>query len=535
MAEAQTVLCQMKPYIQPFERQLALRELQALAGSIPSPEFDLGRGPSQYRVLSNVSGSELAARLTFWETVADPQPRWTRQLLREASTEVARSRGAPSQLRNCLPLLTTAVKPPARRSLRYGPHGAHEYRGKFFPQLVRSLINMAGLEPGAVVLDPMCGSGTTLVEAQLAGCSAMGVDLNPLSAMMSRVKCDVLRLPATLLIDEYEALNDRLTQARVPSGMTHWSWFVSLPPADQRYLEKWFQQSVLAELEAIVAAVEGTPHAVCREFFWLCLSDTLRSVSWQKLDDLRIRRAFREVETGQALRDFHRRVEGNVKQLASFLLQEQMEQFPPYEVREGDARLIGSVGSPLADAVITSPPYATALPYLDTDRLSLIYLGLLERTNHRSRDQMMIGNREISDSSRVRLLEEFRRTAEDLPVEVEQLVALLDENYGESDVGFRRRNLPALIGRYFQDMSLVLRGIFQSVRERGHVFLVVGDNHTIANGTRIDIDTSRLLGAIAERSGFQLLETIPMEMLPPRDIFSKNSVVSENIIHLIKN
>ena len=54
------------------------------------------------------------------------------------------------------------------------------------------------------------------------------------------------------------------------------------------------------------------------------------------------------------------------------------------------------------DAIINVPPYATALPYLDTDRLSLCYLGLLSRPEHRQRDQDMIGNREISEGQRQR-------------------------------------------------------------------------------------------------------------------------------------
>ena len=56
----------------------------------------------------------------------------------------------------------------------------------FFPQLARSLLNIAGVKAGDHVLDPMCGSGTTLIETSLLGCAAFGVDMNPLSVLMSR-------------------------------------------------------------------------------------------------------------------------------------------------------------------------------------------------------------------------------------------------------------------------------------------------------------------------------------------------------------
>ena len=74
-----------------------------------------------------------------------------------------------------------------------------------------------------------------------------------------------------------------------------------------------------------------------------------------------------------------------------------------FSVEEADARLAATALEQLVgkvDVIITSPPYATALPYLDTDRLSLIYLGLLSRREHRSRDTLMIGNREITERTR---------------------------------------------------------------------------------------------------------------------------------------
>lgn len=87
--------------------------------------------------------------------------RYTRQIRREATINAVRNGIAPAQLKALLPFDGKAISIPNRRVLRYGPHGAHEYRGKFFPQLVRALLNIAAVKRGDVVLDPMCGSGTT--------------------------------------------------------------------------------------------------------------------------------------------------------------------------------------------------------------------------------------------------------------------------------------------------------------------------------------------------------------------------------------
>src|SRR3990172_1697130 len=182
------LICKLKPYIQPFERRLALMELEAVTRMTPTPETSILEEPLVYRVITSQTLDHLADTLTYWEVVNSTEVskgRYTRQIRRESTTNFVRNGVTPDQLRSRftngkdIPLLT-------RRVLRYGPHGVHEYRGKFFPQLVRSLLNIGGVNRGDIVLDPMCGSGTAPVEASLLGCQAIGVDINPLSVLMSQ-------------------------------------------------------------------------------------------------------------------------------------------------------------------------------------------------------------------------------------------------------------------------------------------------------------------------------------------------------------
>jgi site-specific DNA-methyltransferase (cytosine-N4-specific) len=70
------------------------------------------------------------------------------------------------------------------------------------------------------------------------------------------------------------------------------------------------------------------------------------------------------------------------------------------------------------------------------------------------------------------------------------------------------------------------------LKPKASAVVVVGNNHTLAGGKRVDINTVRLLADVAESVGFELLEEIPMEMLVSRDIFKKNAIGSESILHL---
>ena len=73
----------------------------------------------------------------------------------------------------------------------YLTHSLHPYPAKFPPQLPRIVLKKYG-SAGMTVLDPFCGSGTTLVEARLLGFNAVGVDVNGLSTLLSKVKATPL-------------------------------------------------------------------------------------------------------------------------------------------------------------------------------------------------------------------------------------------------------------------------------------------------------------------------------------------------------
>jgi hypothetical protein len=529
------VICTLKPYLQGFERKLAAMELSRLTGTeIAVMEPDSRRPCS---VPSLRTAPELAERLTYWETVSNPSDlltgsNWTRQLRREATVNLVRNGVQLAQIREALPFNGT-IPVPNRRILRYGPHGMHDYRGKFFPQLVRSLLNIAGLQQGSVVLDPMCGSGTSMVEASLMGCSGVGVDFNPLSVFVSRGKCDVLASDPDEVARAYEAIRDSLLCRHANGHSTELTYLNALPKCDREYLQAWFSRQVLADLDRIAVVVGRVADQSVRRLFLVCLSNVLRRVSWQKDDDLRVRRQDPELDDVDAIAEYLAETGRTVRTVLAFLYESRGVPLGAVRIVDGDAKRLPSALpwlNGLVDAVVFSPPYATALPYLDTDRLSLCYLGLLSRPEHRERDYGMIGNREVTERRRQLYWEEYLAQKRMLPEGVVATIDRVDRLNKDTEVGFRRRNLPALLARYFLDMREVLANVVTMLRPGAPVFIVVGNNHTIAGGQRVDIETDRLIGDIGQSVGLGLETIVPMEMLVSRDIFKKNAVASESIL-----
>lgn len=69
----------------------------------------------------------------------------------------------------------------------YASHNIHSFPAKFPPQLPRKFIQALTL-PGETVLDPMMGSGTTVLEAFLLGRRGIGFDTDPLAVMLAKAK-----------------------------------------------------------------------------------------------------------------------------------------------------------------------------------------------------------------------------------------------------------------------------------------------------------------------------------------------------------
>ncbi|MBI3329746.1 MAG: hypothetical protein HYZ81_23945 [Nitrospinae bacterium] len=535
------LICKMKAYIQPFERRLALMELESIAGAVPMAEPSLLDEPLGYRVITPRPLHYLADSLTYWETIGLATAingYYTRQVRREATVNVPRNGIAPPQIRALLASADKRISVLNRRTLRYGPHGAHEYRGKFFPQLVRALLNIAGVKRGDIVLDPMCGSGTAPVEASLLGCEAFGVDMNPLSVLMSHAKSAILRVAPDILLGEYESL--RVDMQRACKGGNTLLWFTRLPERDRVYLASWFSPQVLADLDLIAVRVHATSEPACRDLFRLCLSNILRRVSWQKDDDLRVRKEVRPEADVDTIAEFVKEVDRTVRTVLAFLDEESTFEPGPTQIIEGNARTLKGADEPLfqfkgqVKAVVTSPPYAMALPYLDTDRLSLCYLGLLSRPDHRVRDYEMIGNREVTESRRRAYWSEYQQQRSGLPGDVTTMIDRIHRLNESAEVGFRRRNLAALLARYFLDMCQVFQNIVALLGPSASAYVVIGNNHTFAGGQRVDIETDRLIGLIGQSVGLTLGQTIPMEMLVSRDIFRRNAVASETILFFRK-
>ncbi len=503
-----------KTYIQPFERVLAELELNTFVDK----KFDLASYDISSDELKPISPppkhNEFLNRTAYWERIGPGK----QHLSLQVKVEATQALNIKSKLHRA-------------RRLRYGPHDFHEYRGKFFPQLVRSILNITHVEVGATVLDPFSGSGTTLAEATSTGMKTIGTDMNPLSVLVSKAKTEIYQLGHRQLerlikklisnVNKYDGTQEDLKKV--------WS------QTDIEYLERWFPRHTLNELAFVRRTCDKISNKDNVVIFHAWLSNIIRGVSWQKAEDLRVRKEIRKIPKNEAIRNFLSEVEKQTSRVLPYLevLEQHEPSFHTAKVLLSDARSLTTSHPDLlgrVDSIITSPPYATALPYLDTDRLSLIVLGLLPRNQHRSQETDMIGTREVTERKRKDLWDTYLSRKNELPNSITTVIDLVAKHNHQDEVGFRRRNLPALLGKYFLDMADVLNESKAALRPKGYATYVVGNNSTNLSGQKTIIPTDEFLWELGEHIGLKQVRAINMELLTSRDIFKENRGSSETIL-----
>jgi SAM-dependent methyltransferase len=245
-------------------------------------------------------------------------------------------------------------------------HGFHAYPARMHPATAARLVH-GFTRRGATVLDPFCGSGTVLVEALLAGCSAVGTELNPLAVRLATLKTR----PHT------DAELDRLALAARAAAAFADARRKARAGATRRYAAEdvaLFDPHVLLELDGLRAGIAEARPEQARDDLGLVLSAVLVKVS-KKQGDTSEHLGPRRLAGGYTARLFVRKAEELVQRLRAFARELPVPR-PDARVLLDDATRLTKVADASIDAIITSPPYVATYDYLAHHALRMRWLGL---------------------------------------------------------------------------------------------------------------------------------------------------------------
>lgn len=278
-------------------------------------------------------------------------------------------------------------------------HNVFRYPAKFHPPVARSLIERFSPE-GSTVLDPFCGSGTTLVEGLIAGRSVVGTDVDPLAAMISSAK--IRRFDHDRVDFATVRLKERIGAMR-EADASLWGPFdkdidedaygaaleplgAHVPPLPR--MAHWFRRRVVIELAAIRAVVASETDPRVRGFLELCFASIIRNSSNADpvpVSGLEVTSHMRrKEEAGRTIDPYTLFINALSKTAAA------MRAFG--DARQGgatgraavaDARHLSILGTGQVDTVVTSPPYLMAVDYYRRHTLEMYWLGLTTGTSDR--------------------------------------------------------------------------------------------------------------------------------------------------------
>jgi DNA modification methylase len=383
----------------------------------------------------------------------------------------------------------------------YAAHNFHSFPAKFPPQLpakfIRGLTN-----PGDTVLDPMMGSGTTILEGYFNQRKVIGFDIDPLALMISKVKVtplneEKIEQHAQQVLHQAKYQVEKRAQELEQIRLTHWD------EKSFEFIEYWFSRQNQIELLALLLEIEKIQELDIQLFLKLVLSAVIitKSGGVSLALDLAHTRPHRAKlvfdQNGQEIlndigekppkhldiltktqrspfAEFEKKLKSNLKGVSP----SSEKMFLPM-ISSGNAQNL-PLKSSTVDLIITSPPYASnAIDYMRAHKFSLIWLGYPLSDLSEKRQEYIGG--ELTSGFDMEIMPEQAN-------QIIQKIAAQDVKKGQ------------VVHRYYSEMTRVLKEMYR-VLKPGRAAIVVVGSSIIRD---IDTETQNCLEAIGKQIGFDI-------------------------------
>ena len=380
-----------------------------------------------------------------------------------------------------------AFQAPAREA--HPLHALHPFAARFPHGLAGHFIT-ALTRRGDTVLDPMCGSGITLLEGWQAGRSVIGVDLDPLARRQSMARTmaldpEAVRASGEAVLDRADDLHSGASHPADPLALLRGG----MDDATRKFLDYWFFEETQQELAALVLAIREESDPDLRNLLEVIFSSTIvtKSGGVSRARDLAHTRPHRVAD---------KTPRRPIQQFATLLERAANAYAAVASDCVGESRIIAGDARKLplpddgVDLIVTSPPYANALDYMRAHKFSLAWLGDPIPSLTRLRGQYIgsetLGNRDGKPDG-------------ELPASVQSVV----EQLAPKDPPKSR-----VLRRYFFDMSAAIGEMARVLRPGAAAIIVVGPS-TMRG---IPIPTHQCLAGLASHVGLDVVAVAPRKL-----------------------
>lgn len=399
---------------------------------------------------------------------------------------------------------------------RLGIHSFHRYYGKLIPAIPRAAIQKF-TEAGDVVFDPFVGSGTTAVETLYTDRNFVGVEINPLSVLISNIKTanydlNILNKLEKRIIVLAENDEEPVTDEEKPFCINRDHWF-----------KDFVQDDLIKIRRNIHTAVDFIPENEQKkyeDFLLGVLSAIVKQVSNADTAHVfpgiskRMRRLEAEGKINiQVLDTFKRGLKKRIKYIEEF-----GKHNTTSTILEGNSSEIDlSKYKDSVDLVVTNPPYISSVRYAETLKLELYWMGVCKTAKeYMDLSNSMIGNDHISK----KVYQEKHITEYDFINEY--IDKLFDIDHKQAEVVYE----------FFTLMEKVIKNIYLVLKSGKKLVMKISDSKI----RKIKVPTGKLLTQIALQNGFKLVDYFDdkinensRSLLTARNTYS-DIILEDNII-----
>jgi DNA modification methylase len=379
------------------------------------------------------------------------------------------------------------------RDVNTHTHGFHKYPAKFIPHIPKWAISKyLNGNKDKTLLDPFCGSGTTLVEGILEGYNVMGVDIDPLSALISKVK--TTRLEETELVKISNWLVNQINSTK--SG--------TFKP-DCITIDHWFTKDTINKLSIIRTVINQIPLKFgdntivkdIQDLLLICFSSIIRRVSNADNESQKTYVSHTKIkEPEDAYLLFLSQLDFFIKRSIKFSAITNSDTKIKIIVTSSSTSLGVNLEGRKIDLAITSPPYIKAIDYIYNQMVELFWIGDLfqmqTQTKQNSKKLKYIGNKQISKIEYNDFTPYKNLFGVDTLDEKLQMVYDIDKKNGHKHSYITYKYFAEMEQHFFEMSKYLEKGV--------HYIMVVGNS----NVSDVFFDTAKFLIEIAERNGFRI-------------------------------
>lgn len=378
------------------------------------------------------------------------------------------------------------------RNVTSHTHGFHKYPAKFIPDIPRWAIEKYLVdEKEKTILDPFCGSGTTLVEGILAGHNVIGIDVDPLSLWISKVK--TTEVDVSLM----NSISAWLVRGIIAGTKSEFK-------PECNTIEHWFTPSAIAKLSVIRGLINEIPVKFgkdkktkdIQDMLMICFSSIIRRVSNADNQSQKTYVSHTNIKQPEEVNSvFLYQLEKFSRRISNFSKSVNIKLNKTYIHSSSTASLTKYLNGSKIDLVVTSPPYIKAIDYIYNQMVELFWVGDLFQMQTQYKQNLhkekYIGNKSMRKSNFINY-----NPHENL-LNIDKLDKKLQQVFDTDHKNGHRHSYVTF--KYFSDLSKHFLRMQKHIKSGTHYVMVVGDS-SVSN---IHFETADFLTQIAQKNEFK--------------------------------